>query len=417
MGDYELICLDDGSVVEERYTLSCGTPGHSGLLRTRYASKTLDVKPHGGVFKFHDWLPVRSVIPTESAPVAFRSEGLSKELGLRNLTVAFTGYYPERGAKVKSCTFKEMEALPTYARLADCGGGTIVVASAGNTARAFAQIASETGNRCVIVVPRSAEDRISVTEDNGNAKLLAVDGDYFDAIRTADRIVALGGYVSEGGARNVARRDGMGTVMLEGALSMGRVPDRYFQAVGSGTGGISAWEASMRLIGDGRYGDRLPKLHLAQNAPFTPMAKAWNAGRRTISDEDLGDPARDIPQVYADVLTNRKPPYSMAGGVFDAMTACGGSFLEVTNDEARSAEKLWMSIENARPDPAASVALASLMKSVEDGSVSADEHILLNMTGGGLDRAREELSMVTVRPSARISPDIAEDELRGVLDA
>lgn len=416
MGEYELVCLEDGEVVEEKYSLSCGK-GHKGLLRTRYKAEQLNVRDCEGVFKFYDWLPVRSTLETESSPIAFRSERLSKELGLENLWVGFTGYYPERGGKVKSCTFKEMEALPTYARLRDCGGGTVIVASAGNTARAFAQTANDIGNDCVIVVPEKARNRLSITNDRGYAKLYTVKGDYADAIATADRITALMGYVPEGGARNVARRDGMGTVMLQGAVTMGRIPDHYFQAVGSGTGGISAWEASMRLIGDGRYGSRLPVLDLAQNSPFTPMAKAWNAGRRDIIEEDLGNAREDEAQVFADVLTNRKPPYSMAGGVFDAMTACNGVFREVTNVEARSAEKLWMSIENVRPDPAASVALASLIKAVDEGAVGKTDHILLNMTGGGLDRAREELSMETVKVTASLTTDMTDDELRGAMDA
>ena len=414
MGDYELICLEDGSTVEERYTLSCGS-GHKGLLRTRYSKKQLQVRPCEGIFKFYDWLPVRSTLETDAAPVAFRSERLSKELGLSDLWVGFTGYYPERNAMVRSCTFKEMEALPTFARLRDNGGGTMILASAGNTARAFAQTASRTGNRCLIVVPKKARDRLTVEEDTGNVRLFTVDGDYTDAIRMADRITALGGFVPEGGARNVARRDGMGTVMLQGAVTMGRIPDHYFQGVGSGTGGISAWEASMRLIGDGRFGDRLPRLNLSQNSPFTPMAKAWNEGRRTICDDDLGD-KDDISKVYADVLTNRSPPFSMAGGVFDAMSECGGRFYEVTNDAARSAEKLWMSCENARPDPAASVALASLIDAVESGAVGRDECIFLNMTGGGLDRVREDVEMTVLGVEAEIPLDISEEDLRGVID-
>lgn len=416
MGAYELVCMEDGEVVEERYSLNCPS-SHKGLLRTRYKARQLNVRDCGGVFRYYDWLPVRSTLETESAPIAFQSERLSKELGLDDLWIGFTGYYPERGGKVKSCTFKEMEALPTYARLRDCGGGTVIVASAGNTARAFAQTANDIGNPCVIVVPEKSKDRLSITEDRGFARLYTVKGDYADAIQMADRITAMMGYVPEGGARNVARRDGMGTVMLAGAVAMGRIPDHYFQAVGSGTGGISAWEASMRLIGDGRFGDRLPVLNLAQNSPFTPMAKAWNAGRREITEDDLGNAREDEAQVYADVLTNRKPPYSMVGGVFDAMTACNGRFSEVTNDEARSAEKLWMSIENVRPDPAASVALASLIKAVEHGTVGRSEKVFLNMTGGGLERAREELGMENVKVSASLTMDMTDEDIRGVVDA
>lgn len=414
MGDYDLVCVGGGETVDEHYTLSCST--HSGLLRTVYRKRRLEPRPCKGMFKFYDWLPVRSTLDTEAAPIVFKNEALSRELDLPNLWIGFTGYYPERGAKVMSCTFKEMEALPTYARLKDNGGGTVVVASAGNTARAFAEVSADADADCVIVVPERSKDRISVTRDGGHVRLYTVKGDYADAIQVADRMTAVMGYVPEGGARNVARRDGMGTVMLEGALTMGRIPDHYFQAVGSGTGGISAWEASLRLIGDGRFGNELTKLNLSQNSPFAPMAKAWRAGRRTIGESDLGDAGKDVSSVYADVLTNRKPPYSPAGGVFDAMAACDGVFWEVSNSESESAERFWMSLEQVRPDPAASVAFASLIKAVDEGGIDRNDHVLLNMTGGGLDRVREDFGTIAIEPVCGIRKDATAEEIGGIMD-
>lgn len=410
---YSLYCVENGEEVEERYTLSCPN-GHKGLLRARYKAKRLTVGPERNVFRFRDWLPVSRTFECRAGPVTFRSEPLSRELGLSDLWIGFTGYYPERGAMAVSGSFKELEALPTYARLSDFSDDSVVVASAGNTARAFAEIGNEIGRRCVVVVPEGAADGMTVTEDRGFAAVLAVRGDYADAIAVADRISSMSGYVPEGGARNIARRDGMGTVMLDGAVSIGRLPDHYFQAVGSGTGGIAAWEASMRLIGDGRYGERLPRLELAQNEPFVPMAKAWNAGRREITAEDLGD-EKDVFEVYADVLTNRKPPYSMAGGVYDAMAATDGRFHTVTNAEARSAEKLWNSMESSAPNPAASVALASLIKAVEEGSVDTGSCIFLNMTGGGIERSREDFDMARIEPKAVLDADASADEIMEVL--
>ncbi|MCQ2070447.1 MAG: cysteate synthase [archaeon] len=415
MSGYDLICVENGEKVEERYTLSCPN-GHNSLLRAEYHSKQLNPQDYDNIFKYSDWLPVKTVFESKAKPVCFRSEKLSKELGLSDLWVGFTGYYPERNAHAVSGSFKELEALPTYSRLHDYSDDTIVIASAGNTARAFAEIGNQIGKNCVIVVPEKAEDRITVSNDRGFAKLLSVKGDYADAIAVADRIAAKDGYVPEGGAKNIARRDGMGTVMLEGALTIGHIPDRYFQGVGSGTGGISAWEAAVRLMDDGRFGDRLPVLELSQNEPFLPMAKAWNAGRRNIVPEDLGeDPATDVAAVYADVLTNRKPPYGIAGGVYDAMVACNGRFHTASNTEAKDAEKLWMSIENVRPDPAASVALATLIKAVDEGKVGKDDCILLNMTGGGRERAKEELSLQTVKPVARLCTDVSDEDLAEVL--
>jgi cysteate synthase len=241
-----------------------------------------------------------------------------------------------------------------------------------------------------------------------------VKGDYADSIAIAEKTSSAANLMSEGGARNIARRDGMGTVMLEAAITMKKLPDIYFQAVGSGTGAISAWEASMRLIGDGRFGARLPELHLSQNHPFTPMVKAWACGRRNISDEDLGDVENDIASVHADVLTNRNPPYSVKGGMYDAMAACGGEMYGVTNAEANEAERLWLGFEDAVPDPAASVALASLIKAAEEGKIDRNRTILLNMTGGGCNLIPKG-DMKKLRPSAKVDRNITDDELRRIV--
>jgi cysteate synthase len=245
---------------------------------------------------------------------------------------------------------------------------------------------------------------------------VTVAGDYTDSISIAERISAAEGFVAEGGARNVARRDGMGTVVLESATKMKTLPQHYFQAVGSGTGGIAAWEASARLINDGRFGTRLPHLHLAQNLPFVPMVKAWEDGRRNITEKDIENAEETIPSVFADVLTNRNPPYGIVGGLYDAMTACGGSMYGVSNKEAHDAEKLWKNYENAIPDPAASVALAALVQAIDAGKIEKDDRILLNMTGGGRDRVTEDIDLETIRPFASVEKDIDDDELMGILN-
>ena len=78
--------------------------------------------------------------------------------------------------------------------------------------------------------------------------LITVEGDYSDAISRSTAIAQLPHLTAEGGAKNCARRDGMATVMLDAATTIGRIPDYYVQAVGSGTGAIAAWEVAQRLI-------------------------------------------------------------------------------------------------------------------------------------------------------------------------
>ncbi len=123
-------------------------------------------------------------------------------------------------------------------------------------------------------------------EDRFAVPTLAVsDGDYSDSIDVAKRIAMITGFPFEGGVKNIAKRDGLGIVMLEAMSKIGKLPDHYVQAVGSGTGAIGAWEMAERFKRDGRYGSRLPILHLGQNLPFAPMMHAWNKQSRTLFPE------------------------------------------------------------------------------------------------------------------------------------
>jgi Threonine synthase len=149
----------------------------------------------------------------------------------------------------------------------------LVVASAGNTARAFAQVCSENNIPLIIVIPFDNLNALWFKNTlNSCVKIICSPkgSDYFDAIALSNKICSSDKYLEEGGAKNVARRDGMSTTVLSAAEKIGRIPDYYFQAIGSGTGTIAAYEANLRLIEDGRFGNHLMKLNPSQNVPFTP---------------------------------------------------------------------------------------------------------------------------------------------------
>ena len=398
---YLLSCPGCGRSFSDRYTLDCPS-GCDALLRTVYRDRRLTLQNLPGIFRYKGWLPIEGHLRIDAGAVSYESVGLARELGLSHLTITFSGYWPERGGRMETCSFKELEAQPTVLRLREKGAGVLQVSSAGNTGRAFCQVSALTGAPVVVVVPASAADRLWTTVPSPNVCLITADGDYSDSIAFGREICSLPGIVPEGGAKNVARRDGMGTVMLDGTLAAGRLPDAYFQAVGSGTGAIAAWEAAERLIADGRFGSRLPALHLSQNLPFVPMVRAWEAGRRDIVVEDMPEAGASIARVSADVLTNRHPPWGVRGGVYDALAASGGRMYAVSNEDARSAGRFFTDTEEIDLDPAAAVAVASLIRAVEEGFVEPDEHILLNVTGGGYERAAEDLDRYPVEPYLQV---------------
>ena len=78
------------------------------LIRAVYAKKQIEFKDNSfGLYKFADWLPVQRTLKGSCAPVTYKSEALAKEIGLENLYITFSGYWPEKGATMNTCSFKE----------------------------------------------------------------------------------------------------------------------------------------------------------------------------------------------------------------------------------------------------------------------------------------------------------------------
>jgi cysteate synthase len=387
--NYRLRCCACGALYEDDgVRLDCARSHGPALLRTIYSQADFVPGPESSIARYGEWLPRGRAIATEARTAVYRGERLGAHLGLRDLWIAFNGWWPERGATLATATFKELEAVAVLGRLDPDERRTMVVASAGNTAAAFASIASELDVPAVVVIPLEAWEPLAMLVRIGPAvRVVAVaDGSYEDAIALARRFAARDGYVAEGGVRNVARRDGMGTIMLAAAEAIGALPDVYVQAVGSAAGALAAHEAALRLIGDGRFGSRLPRLVLSQNAPFTPIHDAWER-RATALDECAPADARERQQrIAAAVLGNPAPPYATAGGVREALRASGGRTYAVTNDEMADAMLLFAELEGIDVEPAAGVAIASLARGAREGAIGADETVVLNITGGGRSR-------------------------------
>lgn len=210
----------------------------------------------------------------------------------------------------------------------------------------------------------------------------------------------------------MAKRDGLGATILEAVSHIGRLPDHYFQAVGSGTGGIGVWEMSERLLSDGRFGRTLPQLHLAQNLPFAPMLRAWERHSRELAREDLRPEL--IGQISTRVLSTRYPAYSLEGGVFDALTATRGKMYGVTNREVFESIELFSNLEGVDIVAASAVAVGALIQAVKTETVRKDDVILLNITGGGEVVLGREKKTYDVEPTF-ISKKVTDTEIEETL--
>ena len=394
----------DGRIFDDKGWILDDPDGKApSLVRAVFEQKQLHVGDDSlGLYKFADWMPIQRLLENPSCPITYKSEKLAKKLGLNSLYITFSGWWPERGARMTTCSFKETEAYSVCARLGEGQKDQVlVVASAGNTARAFAKVCSDNGIPLLLCVPQDNIKALWFDKPlNPCVKLFttASGSDYFDAIQLSNFVCELPGFLAEGGAKNIARRDGMSTTMMSAVTTIGRIPDFYFQAVGSGTGAIAAWEANLRFLEDGRFGQNKARLFVSQNKPFVPMYDAWRQDSRALLPYDADQARRDAAEICAPVLSNRKPPYSLAGGLYDALKDTNGDILAVSNEEAQAAKGLFLETEGRDIYSAAGVALASLVQAINNNKVKPDDVVMLNITGGGEKEFQEAHQLFHLEP-------------------
>lgn len=412
---YHLINVADGREFEDSgWTLADPESESPSLVRAVYENKLFTPREDlDGIYRYAGWMPVKRILKNSSAPVTYKSKGLASFLGLENLYITFSGWNPKIGAKMRTCSFKETEAYSILARMEAYERRILVVQSAGNTARAFAQVCSDNRIPVVICVPQdNLHDLWFRKPLRKCVKLVAVPHgcDYYDAISLGEKLSTDPGFLLEGGAKNIARRDGMGTTILSCVEQMGRIPDAYFQAVGSGTGAIAAWENACRLADDGRFGPNKMRVYVAQNAPFTLMYDAWKAGTRELPQMTPEEGRGKSERILATVLSNRKPPYSIAGGLYDVLKESNGDFFLATNNDIFYWLLQFRNKEGYELLPAACVAVAALAQAVSDGKVKKDDYIMLNCTGGGTLGAMSK-GFIHKEPDLILSPDLPAEEV------
>ncbi|MCR5245478.1 MAG: cysteate synthase [Bacteroidales bacterium] len=412
---YKLMNVATGREFEDRgWTLSDPESPTPSLVRAVYDNKMFTPRDNlRGLYRYADWLPIQRTLKRSHAPVTYHSKGLGRFLGLDNLYITFSGYNPRIGALMSTCSFKETEAFSVCARMSRKERRILVVQSAGNTARAFAQVCSDNEIPIVICVPQDClHDLWFHGKLHPCVRLVAAPHgcDYYDAITLGDKICEDSRFFAEGGAKNVARRDGMGTTVLSAVEKTGRIPDAYFQAVGSGTGAIAAWENSMRLKEDGRFGSNTMRIYVAQNRPFTLLYDSWKAHQRALAELDPAEGRRNAEVILAKVLSNRKPPYSLTGGLFDALEATGGDAFTASNDEIIYWILQFRNLEGYDILPAPACAVQALSQAVREGVVKKDELVMLNVTGGGILSSMSKGYQLK-EPDLVLSPDLPADDI------
>lgn len=115
MKKFILKCIECGKI----YSNNTLCTSHNSLTRTEYNDKKFIYSNDNdiGIWKYKTWLPCYNTFIYGEGPTTYKSIGLSKYLNLDKLYISFNGFWPEKGANLQTCSFKDLESTPTIQKL------------------------------------------------------------------------------------------------------------------------------------------------------------------------------------------------------------------------------------------------------------------------------------------------------------
>lgn len=375
-----LTCVLCGRVYPEgadRY--SCTECGELGTLRVAYdydrikasfARSDLVAAPFRDHWRYLPLLPLaadRVEFPlTVGGTPLCRVPGLRKALGLQRLWVKDDTANP-------SASLKDRASSMVLLKGQELGRGEFATASTGNAGASLACLSAALGVPCHIFVPETAPRAKVAQLLIFGADVLAVRGSYSEAfslcVEASDRF----GWYNRNTGYNPYTVEGKKTVALEIAEQLGwEPPDTVIVATGDGCILSGVWKGFTDLHRLG-WISRLPRLVAAQAE-----------GSQAIKDAFDGDGVIRpvVERTLADSISVALPRNGVMA--VQDLRASGGDAVSVSDGEILEAMPLLGRTAGLFAEPAATAAVAALVKLVDQGDVSPAERIVVLSTGHGL---------------------------------
>lgn len=246
----------------------------------------------------------------------------------------------------------------------------VATVSHGNMARSMAATAAATGRDCVVLVPADIPaDRLSHISVFGPT-IIRAEGAYGDLYeRSFDLEQSMDGlFINSDDPLRVA---GQKTVAYEIVDQI--TPEAIVLPVSSGGNASAVWKGLRELEWMGHLDDS-PRLHLVQAEACSPIADAYGSEATAVGPVQ---PSETI--AYS--IANPDPPSGTRA--LEAARQTGGSVIAVSDQAIRAAQDRLARQAGVRVEPASATTLAGAVSLVESGEITADETVVLVLTGTG----------------------------------
>jgi len=321
------------------------------------------------LWRYQDVLPIENpsgldLYPAGGTPL-WLSQRFAAGLGQHHVYIKDERYGP-------TSSFKDRQAAVAVAAMVEGGVREAVIASTGNAAVAYAAACARAGIKLwVFMTSLVPQEKLREAALFG-AEVIRVSGNYDQTKQIAAQFAQRRHLFIDRGISSIPARESMKTIAYEMVEQLGwRAPDWYIQSVSGGLGPLGVYQGFREMYSMGLI-ERIPRLAVIQAEGCAPMVRAFQAG------QDVAEAV--VPDTRIIILSTGDPGKSYTY-LRSLVQQYGGAMEAVSDAEAFRAMQSLAESEGMAVEPAAAVAFAGLTKLIREGSIGAEETVVVNCTG------------------------------------
>jgi threonine synthase len=365
-------CMDCSFSVDNKHAKRC--PRCGGVISHKRADNKYRIRQGKyDVQRYWDFLPLQD--PEKLIGNGNELTPLIESQKLKPMSSASRIFLKDE-TKTNTGSSKDRMAVVALSEMNELGINSFVVSSTGNVASALAFLLKNYSN--IQMHCFAADDFIPRHRfmNFPNIIMHTVSSKYDSALKEALEFANENNIYHDGGYFSVAKRAGLGMAFLEAWEQSGITFDFYFQAVSSGMGVLGVYEVATKMKEVSMI-DSLPSLMCVQQSTCDPMVRAFSAGEKTILPEHIIENPTGIAKA---ILTG--DPTVCYPSLYKVVSDTNGSFISVSEDEIKSAQKHLNNNEDIMATPDGAVALAGFIKySDTHPDQLKNKSVLINITG------------------------------------
>jgi threonine synthase len=387
-------CLDCGTKSSfypgEHTCSSCGSAWREAQYDYPAIANTLpNLLPERSfdLWRYRELLPIKQPSPElylgEGGTPLIRAVNLGMMLGCPNLYIKDERQGP-------TASFKDRQAAVTITALKEAGITEMVAASTGNVAISYSAYAARASIKLwaflTSLVPGSKMREVAIY----GTQVIKVTGSYDQAKGVAAEFAKKRNLYLDLGARSIPCVESMKTIAFEIAEQLPTqlravhsglgsrrprwlAPDWYIQSVSGGMGPLGVIKGFGEMLEMG-WIEHIPRFGIIQSEGCAPMVTAWK------ENQDTAAPVHS-PCTLIETLATGDPGRTYTLLRKKILSASGGAFESVSDEEAFRAMHLLAKMEGLSIEPAAAVAFAGMIKLVRSGHIHPNQTVVVNCTG------------------------------------